>query len=393
MGKHKVKKGETLSKIAKSYGLSLQELLDLNGISADKANHITIGQELVTDKNMRLPDFSKSFKLSGFTPYESSTAEAVIPYTPRSKEENDTILLQRQLQAKGYDLGKYGVDGKMGKVTKAALQQAIADGFKYENGMLVKESAPKKSRSSVPMYGVHPMFGFNIPEAEKVEKPATPTKGRAIYLNYPNFKGKASNALKVAGFDVGKAIFGNGNVLPVGHGETLLIDANGKVKYVRYGRYTSGTGKVRPGVKGGNWGIYDYPDIKQGESVDAYLNRLLELNKNGGNYLEDSKYGDFEAIEIPNVDFQNALAYATEQSQDADRPEYSIFNTCATGACNTIKAGLSTLDKAKTLIPTFSSSEADQDLKTTAWGWLPGTTNKYAQDMRDLGTSYIIKPR
>lgn len=97
MGKHKVKKGETLSKIAKSYGLSLQELLDLNGISADKANHITIGQELVTDKNMGLPDFSKSFKLSGFTPYESSTAEAVIPYTPRSKEENDTILLQRQL--------------------------------------------------------------------------------------------------------------------------------------------------------------------------------------------------------------------------------------------------------------------------------------------------------
>lgn len=172
MGKHKVKKGETLSKIAKSYGLSLQELLDLNGISADKANHITIGQELVTDKNMGLPDFSKSFKLSGFTPYESSTAEAVIPYTPRSKEENDTILLQRQLQAKGYDLGKYGVDGKMGKATKAALQQAMADGLVYKNGELVfkeyKSSVPKESGSSVPMYGVHPQFGFNIPQSQKV---------------------------------------------------------------------------------------------------------------------------------------------------------------------------------------------------------------------------------
>lgn len=173
MGKHKVKKGETLSKIAKSYGLSLQELLDLNGISADKANHITIGQELVTDKNMGLPDFSKFFKLSGFTPYESSTAEAVIPYTPRSKEENDTILLQRQLQAKGYDLGKYGVDGKMGKATKAALQQAMADGLVYKNGELVskesKSSVPEESRSSVPMYGVHPMFGFTMPSPEKKE--------------------------------------------------------------------------------------------------------------------------------------------------------------------------------------------------------------------------------
>jgi hypothetical protein len=177
----------------------------------------------------------------------------------------------------------------------------------------------------------------------------------------------------------------------VGHGETLLVDENGKVKYVRYGRYTTGTGHVRGSVKGGNWGIYDYPDMKPDESTEQYINRLLNLRKKGaGHLLEDAKYGAFEAIEVPDVDFQKALDYATTQSNDRNRDEYNITNTCATGACNTIKAGLSTLDGLKTYIPNISLSDADANVDTSAWGLIPGSTNYHAATMRNLGKSYIF---
>jgi hypothetical protein len=203
-------------------------------------------------------------------------------------------------------------------------------------------------------------------------------KGKAVYLHYPNFKGKASNVIKIGNFDLGKMIFGNKNILPVGHGETLLIDENGKVKHVRYGRYENGTGVVRNDLKGGNWSISDYPDMESQESVEQYINRLLQLHKKDPKYLEDSKYGAFEAIEIPNVEYQKALDYAIQQSNDPNRPEYSISNTCATGACNTIKAGLSEASKKKILRPTFSGSDAEESLGSSLWGWIPGTTNKYA---------------
>lgn len=178
--------------------------------------------------------------------------------------------------------------------------------------------------------------------------------------------------------------------MPVGHGETLLVDENGKVKYVRYGRYKTGTGHVRGSVKGGNWGIYDYPDMQPNETTEQYINRLLELRKQKHNYLEDAQYGAFEAIEIPNVDYNKALEYAQTQSKDKNREEYNISNTCATGACNVIKAGLSTNDKFKTHIPTISTSDAEDDLGTTLWGLIPGSTNYYAASMRNLGNSYIF---
>lgn len=44
-------------------------------------------------------------------------------------------------------------------------------------------------------------------------------------------------------------------------------------------------------------------------------------------------------------------------------------------------------------MPTFSSSDAEEVAGSTAWGWLPGSTNKYAQDMRDLGKSYIFNKK
>lgn len=284
----------------------------------------------------------------------------------RTKQEGDKkdqiANLQRQLKQLGYYTKT--VDGIEGNGTRNALAAAEKDGYILEGNKLIKT----------------------------VSKP----QSKAIYLHYPNFIGKASNALKIGNYDIGKTlsnVFGLSDSLPVGHGETLLVNENGKVKYIRYGRYKQGTGVVRPSIKGGNWGIYDYPDMKPGESTEQYINRLLMLNKNGENYLEDAKYGAFEAIEIPNLDYQKALDYANQQANDSNRPEYNIANTCATGACNTVMAGLPNSTKLKILIPTFSSSKADETKNSTIWGMLPGTTNKYAQDMRDLGTSYIFNKK
>lgn len=48
---YKVKKGDTLSGIAKAHNMSLDELLKLNGISKDKANHISVGQNIKISKS------------------------------------------------------------------------------------------------------------------------------------------------------------------------------------------------------------------------------------------------------------------------------------------------------------------------------------------------------
>jgi LysM repeat protein len=56
---YKVKKGDTLSKIAKENNMSLDELLKLNGISKDKANDIRIGQEIKITKDQNPVDLVK----------------------------------------------------------------------------------------------------------------------------------------------------------------------------------------------------------------------------------------------------------------------------------------------------------------------------------------------
>jgi LysM repeat protein len=48
MSTHTVKSGDTLGRIAKTYGISVQELADLNGIK--DINKISVGQSLKVNK-------------------------------------------------------------------------------------------------------------------------------------------------------------------------------------------------------------------------------------------------------------------------------------------------------------------------------------------------------
>lgn len=297
----------------------------------------------------------------------------------------------RDLQTTLYEGGYYGetadetkiIDGIWGPSTQKALQKALDDGYVWKKGVLQS-----------------PGFFANITNTlSDLLRSLQSKKGRAVYLHYPNFNGSAANALKIGGVDVGKNVaeaFGiDINAIPVGHGEVLFIHPDNAVQGVRYGRYTTGTGHIRKTVKGGNWGIYKYPSMKPDESVEQYLRRIQGRLAPGSNHImiEDGKYGPYEAIEIPDVDTKAAVEYALSQANDPSRPEYSIFNTCATGAVDAVEAGLGPWDKfiIHSFPRHFDFSDADASMKQTLWGLIPGTTNQYAKQLRHLGKSVIIK--
>lgn len=78
----------------------------------------------------------------------------------RANAEKDTKAMQEALLAKGYDLGKWGADGKWGNASQAAYDKAIADGWIYSDGKLVKKPKERLSTSTI-QYTTHPMFGIS----------------------------------------------------------------------------------------------------------------------------------------------------------------------------------------------------------------------------------------
>lgn len=180
---YKVKKGDTLSKIAKEHNMSLEELLKLNGISGDKANHILVGQNIKVKQGVPYQSFgtSVSFVPQGMYSFppkttdkksteqptketgdksQSSTAywnpmkafsntevksndSAGVPYraeyTISEYAKNNASAIQQQLVEEGYSVGSSGVDGKWGKDSQAALDKALSEGYTFKNGQLVKQ--------------------------------------------------------------------------------------------------------------------------------------------------------------------------------------------------------------------------------------------------------------
>lgn len=92
--------------------------------------------------------------------------------------------IQQQLKDAGYDLGttgknKDGVDGMWGKKSQAALDQALKDGYVYDEKAvnIYKKEKPKlKERSSTASYQymTNPMFGTPI---------STPVKGSKSFVH------------------------------------------------------------------------------------------------------------------------------------------------------------------------------------------------------------------
>lgn len=168
MSTYDVKSGDTLSKIAKQYGLSIQELMDMNGIK--DANKIQIGQKIKTSKMQPIGvwvnpnEAAEQWANQGLQQInrvstavdqarearEKNTQINPIPLRPsvKSQSKDDAINLQTQLVAMGYDVGK--IDGIVGNKTKIALQKAKSDGYSFENGKFV-QSKPSINDSNKPI--------------------------------------------------------------------------------------------------------------------------------------------------------------------------------------------------------------------------------------------------
>lgn len=318
----------------------------------------------VEAQRQKTADVAKGFTekvVSGFKEPTERRRAITAKARKRTNSLNDVVRIQDELYRQGYfgnlDYNK-AVDGVWGKATQDAYN-------KRRLGQ--KTSKPTANNKEV------------VEETNQ-----NSNLGNAIYVHYPNFKGQAANAAVVGGVDVGKKVFGTKSVLPVGHDELITFDSEGNGQLVRYGRYTSGIGHVRPTVKGGNWNIIKLPKRNEGESAQDYLTR----NKS---YLEDSKYGTFEGTEVPNVDVQKVLNYAREQANNKNRSEYNLSNTCATGASNALRAGLSPEQLEKMDEINLNTSKADNDILTTLWGLIPGSTQSYNRKVYNIGKTSIIK--
>ena len=322
----------------------------------------------------------------------------LVTRTSQTDQKSRIAGLQEQLYGLGaFDKGipyDTAVDSIQGPQTNRAIEKAKSMGYVVKDGALV----PSDNRTNSSDDDGTGFIDQTVQFLKNLTNKATDyledifSNGRqynntAIYLHYPNFKGKASNAVVVGGVDIGKKVLGTGDVLPVGHDELITFDNNGTAHLIRYGRYKTGIGHVRPTIKGGNWNIIQLSPRNSGESVQEYVSRIKGS-------LEDSKYGKFEAIEVPNVNSADIIEYARTQSKDKNRPEYSVINTCATGATEALRAGLSTIDKIRmTVQPNFEFlSGAEDGIPTSLWGlFVPGSTNQYAHDVRRIGNSHIIK--
>lgn len=323
---HKVQKGENLTKIAKKYGLSLEELMKLNNISKDQANDIKVGQTLKISKTSTTtkPYFGNPVIGQSFLP-KQSTITVPFPYdSDYTKEQflaDNAEKFQRELKRVGYNLGtsgknKDGVDGKWGKRSQAALDRAYKDGYIYKNGRLVKpeKTLVKRNNINPVQYQVHPMFGTPV-SAPKVTPSQDPqNKGYAFYISYPEH----SISTKGTGYEwMGKTVPGI-----KGHAASIIIDENGNASYHTYGRYNDG----------GSYRTWSLPKMKSGEDKQEYLKRIRHKLE----YFDTKE--PVSAAFIDNVDAGRARAYYASKPQTGN---YSLTKgiTCAGEACRGIDAG------------------------------------------------------
>lgn len=142
---YKVQKGDGWYKIAKNTGMDVNELLKLNNATLNTVIHP--GQEIKTKTNTKAQNnqFGLGNYVQGFA-QEETPKTIPIPYKANYSEEqfikDNAKSIQQQLINAGYDLGKYGADGKWGKVSQAALDKALSEGYKLERGQL---ASPKKT--------------------------------------------------------------------------------------------------------------------------------------------------------------------------------------------------------------------------------------------------------
>ena len=401
--------------------MSLQELLKLNPNFKANPNLVQVEQNIKISKSSNQQSKPKKFEVSTSN-FENKNTEAAKEFVASKMpgiKEASKVANKRNVQLKKADAkankntkfsvqaanndaklqdalwkaGFYGetsyekaVDGDFGPKSKAALIAAEQAGYTVDrkNGTIsIKANPNKKSNGLANMYEMtHAAQTGSMNQIPVVNPSINQDNGHAIYLHYPNFIGHSKNALKIAGTDLGEMI-GDPN-LPVGHSAVVLVDNQGNSNYYEYGRYVPSNGNVigdeqRPTVKGGNWRSIPLPKQKEGENDSTYIARIQ-------NMLPDTKTGTYQAMSIPSVDVEKATKWVYDQANNPNRKEYNIFNTCATGACNSIlpfRASKINNNENKNNREGYSE-------EALAWAKLPFTTDSYAQKARKASSNIYI---
>lgn len=389
---YKVKKGDTLSKIAKAHGMSLGELLKLNNIPASKADLIYQGQVIKTSnktgsdststtqgtspKPKTAPQQDKSkpqdvdkkpslvsrivnaaartinevtkTPLGSYAAYSTVSqgtpkleAKPTPKQTPKQSTTSSSIgnaksaikNLQQQLIEAGFNVGKWGADGVWGDASKAALAKAEAAGYKIKDGVLVKLPELVSKAAKIAANTFNEMGSLHL-------------GSYGAYSKLPQAKPKVTPKQKAE-----SPKQNTGSAFYISYPEHRISTQGTGLEEV-FGRYV-------PGIRGhaasiildanGNatyhtYGRYDssngsykskqLPARRQGESEEAYLKRIRP-------YLE--YYNNREPVKatyITDVNAQQAREYYRQQPQKGNYG-FVTGSTCVGEACAGINAGRS----------------------------------------------------
>lgn len=190
---YKVKKGDTLSKIAKVHNMSLSELMKINGISKEQADKLQIGQSL---KIKSQPTLQPKNYLTSSTavfprtvwPNTPPVGKTPIPYKDIAAEQqylrDNAKAIQEQLIEAKFNVGKWGADGIWGKASQTALEKAKANGYRLVKGKLVKGKLVKPESPKQSFLGEMKTFFSEPVRADDVATEANTEKTPKNTINY-----------------------------------------------------------------------------------------------------------------------------------------------------------------------------------------------------------------
>lgn len=360
---YKVQKGDGWYRIAKNTGMDVNELLRLNNATLNTVIHP--GQEIKTNETWSMQSGFGTLVPKKKQSSNSMPAPYRSDYTKEQFIRDNARSIQEQLVKAGYDLGKYGenkdgIDGKWGKTSQAALDKALADGYKFENGKLSKTSLkPRKPEAQTIQEAASDKVGewidngidtvkgwFSKPETKTdIEPTSKTTKVQSQFIPYGYSQGlvqRASKSIEETDTEdlntTGSAFYisypehpiSTGGTplryvtptVPLGHSASIIMDADGKATYHTYGRY---------GDKG-SYITKALPSMRKEESKQAYLERIRP-------HLEyANKNEPVKATYVSEVDSTKSRQYYKDEPQKGNYG-FIVGSTCVGEACNGINAG------------------------------------------------------
>lgn len=361
MSTYKVKSGDGWYKIAKSTGVDVNQLLKLNNATLDTMLHPNQEIKIKTETPKSQPAKATSTNSTNFsvggTDYAVSALGSM--YLNKSKQKKAEEPLKKESNEPGFFSKAY--DAVTGFVSN------LGSTFGGQESAVQQLAQHKKAQADA-----EPKPSYN---------------GTAIYLNYPNFKGSAKNALKVGNFDVGGAT--GIEKLPVGHAAAILIGDDGNAYHYEYGRYAGNSSGVigkerRADVKGGNFKRIKLERKNPNETAEQYIQRIYSS-------LPNASHGTLQATIIPEVDTRAANDYWQRQADNPNRQEYNIAHTCAGEACNLVSDFVSPGTRFQnffedlngpSLIDIVNKPEG-VDWDSHLWGLIPGTTGSKNRNIQE----------